>query len=219
MKMNTGSFIADGLAVNVDVGFIPDFVIAFEGCEEGNPQLHYWMRERIDAASALGQFGFLDTAGTKSTHAAAANGFASLDTVAPKLMLPAPSGTGEAIATLPVPFVAGTAQPTARTTTVVGTVVKSSNSQEKGFVYECTVSAGVYGTEPTAWPTVPGQTVSDGTNTWICRESKIKNVGVKGFTLGATGQTDGDEWTWIAFAADKVSTEVDAANVVAGASV
>jgi len=220
MKMNTGSFIAEGLAVNVDVGFIPDFVMAFEGIEETNPQIHYWMRERINAASAQGQFGLIMAGtGTVTEHAAAVNGFAPLDTVAPKLMLPAPSGSGEAIATLPVPFVAGTAQPTARTTTVVGTVVKPSNSQEKGYVYECTVSAGVYGTEPTAWPTVPGQTVSDGTNTWICRESKIKNVGVKNFTLGATGQTDGDEWTWIAFAADKVSTEVDAANVVAGDSV
>jgi hypothetical protein len=219
MKMNMGSFVADGLAVNVDVGFIPDFVIAFEGLEEGTWQAHYWARERINAASAVGQFGLLEAAGTHSVHAAAVNGFAPLDSVTTFQMLPAPNGEGEAVATLPVPFVAGVTAPTARSTSVVGTVVKSSNSQEKGYVYECTASAGVYGTEPTAWPTVPGETVSDGTNTWICRESKIKNVGVKGFTLGATGQTDTDEWNWIAFAADKVSPDVDAANVVAGGSV
>ena len=219
MKMNTGSFIADGLAVNVDVGFIPDFVIAFEGCEEGDPQIHYWMRERIDAASALGQFGFLDTAGTKSTHAAAANGFASLDTVAPKLMLPAPSGTGEAISDLPLNWTtARSTAATARSTTAVGTVIKPTAGKENGFVYECTTAGTGSATEPT-WPTVLGDTVTDGSTVWTCRESKIKNVGVKGFTLGATGQTDSDEWSWVAFAADKVSSEVDAANVVAGASV
>ena len=76
MKMNTGSFVADGNAVNVDVGFIPDFVIAFEGQEETNPQMHYWMRERIDSANANAQFGIQDSAGTKTKHAAAVNGFA-----------------------------------------------------------------------------------------------------------------------------------------------
>lgn len=213
MKMNTGSFIADGNAVNVNVGFIPDFIIAFEGQEETNPQMHFWLRERIDAASAEAQFGILDTGGTKTKHTAAINGFAPLDEATNKVLIPNPNGEGFLQADPPSEFLAGAAQPTARTTTALGTLTKPSPSKRTGYIYECTADAGVFGTEPTTWPSVPGETISDGTNTWITREDKVFQGNVKGFTLGATGQTDGDEWTWIAFGSDKVNTEKDAADV------
>jgi len=213
MKMNMGSFIANGSAVNVNVGFIPDFIIAFEGLEETNAQINFWMRERIDAASAIGQFGLnLAGNGAITTHAAAANGFAPLDTSEPQLMLPAPDGEGTRAADLPNPYtVARSTAATARSTTALGTVLKPSSGNETGYVYECT-TAGTGSAEPT-WPTTVGEYVTDGTTIFITRESNIQETGVKGFTLGATGQTDSDEWTWIAFAADKVNIEVDAANV------
>ena len=122
-------------------------------------------------------------------------------------------GTTYMFIALPDAVVAGTAQPTARTATALGTVTKPSAGNENGLVAENTTSTGVYGTEPT-WPTKPGDTVTDDqSNVWTMREEKLENRGVKGFTLGATGQTDGDEWNWYAWKADKVSSEVDMANV------
>ncbi len=211
-KMNSGQFIADGNEVDVEVGFIPDFVIGFEGLEETNPQMHYWFRSAIDSASADGQFGILDSGGTKTKHAAAINGFAPLDEIALRLMLPNPAGGDDLAAALPDAFVAGTAQPTARTATALGTVTKPSVGNENGLVAESTTSTGVYGTEPT-WPTRPGDTVTDDqSNVWTMREEKLENRGILGFTLGATGQTGSDEWKWVAFAADKESVDRDMAN-------
>ena len=215
MKMNTGSFVADGNEVDVEVGFVPAFVIGIEGFEETNPQFHYWLPERIDAASAAGQFGILDTGGTKTKHAAAINGFAKLDTIALRLLLPNPAGGKDLAAALPSAFVAGTAQPTARTATALGTVTKPSVTNvaaKNGLVFENTTSSGTFGTEPT-WPTVAGESVTDdNSNVWIAREENTENRGIKGFTLGATGQTDSDEWTWIAFGEDKTSPDRDMAN-------
>ena len=212
MKFNSGQFVANGSEVDVEVGFIPDFVIAFEGLEETNPQVHYWFRSAIDSASAEGQFGILDTGGTKTKHAAAINGFAALDEVALRLLLPNPAGGNDLAIALPSAFVAGTAQPTARTITTLGTITKPSSGNENGLVAECTADNSTYGTEPT-WPSVAGQSVTDdNSNIWIMREEKLENRGIKGFTLGATGQTDSDEWKWMAFAADKESADRDMAN-------
>ena len=212
-KINSGQFVADGNEVDVEVGFIPDFVIGFEGLEETNPDIHFWFRSAEDAISTDAQYGILLTGstGVVTKHAAAVNGFATLDESTLKLLLQNPAGGDDLTASLPSAFVAGTAQPTARTTTALGTVTKPSLGNENGLVAECTVAAGVYGTEPT-WPTVAGETVSDGTNTWTMREEKIVNAGVKGFTLGATGQTDTDGWKWIAVATDQESADRDMAN-------
>lgn len=209
MKMNTGSFVANGAEVNVDVGYIPDFVVAFEGLEEGTWQLHFWARERIDAASAVGQFGLLVAAGTHSVHAAAINGFAAYDAVAPKQMLPAPNGEGFVAAAMPNPWTeVRSDSATARSTTALGGLIKPTAGNENGFIYECHTDGDGGSSEPT-WGTVPGELTVDGTTKWICRESIIKQIGAKGFTLGATGQTNTDEWLWIAFQADKVSPDVD----------
>jgi hypothetical protein len=214
MKMNTGSFVADGNEVDVEVGFVPDFVIGFEGWEEGTFQIQYWLRQRIDAASAVGQFGGQDAGGTKSVHAAATNGFAPLDEIALRLLLPNPAGGDDLAVALPNPYtVQRSTDATARSATALGTVLKPSinNSAAKlGLVYEC-LTAGTGSAEPT-WPTVAGGRVLDNDVEYIAREEKTENRGIKGFTLGATGQTDTDEWTWVAFAADKVSPDRDMAN-------
>ena len=215
MKMNTGSFIADGNAVNVNVGFVPDFVLAFEGMEETSPSPHYWSRERIDSASGEGQFGLLVTGtdGIVTKHAAAINGFAPLDEATNKVLLPAVDGNGTQQSDIPEAYtVARSTAATARSTSALGTVLKPSVGNETGYIYECT-TAGTGSAEPTTWPTVPGETVTDGTTVFTTREEHVFQGNVKGFTLGATGQTDSDEWTWIAFAADKVNTEKDAVSV------
>jgi hypothetical protein len=214
MKFNSGQFVADGNAVNVDVGFIPDYVFAVEGLEETNPQLHHWFRSAIDSASAEGQFGLLLSAGTLSKHSAAVNGFASLDTTALKVLLPNPAGGADLAADLPNAYtVARSTAATARTATALGTVLKPSLSNvaaKFGLIYEC-ITAGTGSAEPT-WPTVAGGRVLDNDVEYIAREEKSENRGVKGFTLGATGQDDSDEWAWFAYAADKVSPDRDMAN-------
>ena len=40
-----------------------------------------------------------------------------------------------------------------------------------GFIYECTVAGTSHATDPPAWPTVIGQTVTDGTVTWRCEST------------------------------------------------
>ena len=81
MKINGGHFIADGNAVNVDVGFVPDMVIAWEGMEETSPSMHTWFKEQANTANANAQYGLIltGTSGIVTKHAAATNGFISED--------------------------------------------------------------------------------------------------------------------------------------------
>lgn len=59
-----------------------------------------------------------------------------------------------------------------------------------GKFYECTTAGTTSGTEPT-WPTVVGNTVTDGTVVWTCRASTVTiatgNTGAK--TINCTGYT------------------------------
>lgn len=211
MKKVGGELIADGSAINIDLGAVPNKFIGTAKAEETNPLIYTWFGERANTANANAQYGYLLTGSTGviTKCADANNGIIAYDSVALKALIPAPNGDDEVAATIAADFVAGATQPTARSTSVVGTVVRPST--HNGFLYECTVSAGVYGTEPT-WGTVVGGTTSDGTNTWICREEKLKWVGAKGVTIGATISTDSDEWTYEAEFWDQVSPERDSAS-------
>lgn len=212
MKKHGGELIADGNAINVDVGNIPDKVIATAKAEEANPLIYTWYKERANTVNSNAQFGYLLTgsSGVITKAADAANGIQEYDTSELRAIVSAPGGSGEVSATIAADFLAGATQPTARSVTVVGTIVRPST--HNGFLYECTTSAGVYGTEPTTWGTVVGGTTSDGTNTWTCRDEKLKWIGAKGFTIGATISTDTDEWTWEAEFWDTVAAERDAAS-------
>ena len=211
MKKYGGELIADGSAINLDIGSVPDKFIGTAKAEETNPLIYTWYKERANTANANAQYGYLNTgsSGVVTKAADADNGIQSYDTVTLKAMLPAPNGNGEVAATIAAAFVAGVAQPTARTTAVVGTTLRPSTAN--GFLYECTTSAGVYGTEPTTWGTVVGGTTSDGTNTWTCRTEKLKNIGAKGITIGASLSTDTDEWSYEAELYDSDAPERDSA--------
>lgn len=209
MKKVSGRFIADGSAINVNIGFVPDYVKLIRALEETNPNIYEFYKDLSDAG-ANGQYGLLLTgstgvvtvlAGTNNKIAAYTGG------TKVKVKIPAPDGDGFVNANVS-DFVAGAAQPTARSTMAVGTVVRPSN--HNGFVYECTISSGVLGTEPT-WPTTPGDTVSDGTNnTWICRREDVVFEKAAGFTVGSGLSTDGDEWIYVAEQHDKVVNHGDA---------
>jgi len=192
-KIVSGTLIASDAAINVDIGFIPDYVemvLAVGGTE----LLLRWYKALYDAGQT-GKWGLVDDgAGVLTHNASAAAGVIPYDAATTKAMLPAPDGDGEKSAALTYTFATAKAAgvtPTARTTAVVGTVIRPTTSN--GFLYECTVSAAAMTalTEPT-WPTVLGDTVSDGSNTWICREEKLKLVGGKGFTLGVDKATNSE---------------------------
>jgi hypothetical protein len=210
-KYNSGHLIADGSAINIDIGFVPDHFHAKAKIEEGTWVAYDWYRELANTGTANGQYGLTDTAGTKSANASAAAGFASYDTVTFMVLLPAPNGSGEQGASYPNTWTTGrSTAATARSSTALGTVIKPTAGNETGYIYECTTAGTGGATEPT-WPTIPGNTVTDGTTVWTCRDEKVKNIGAKGITIGATLSTDTDEWVWEAWAADSVAAERDAA--------
>jgi hypothetical protein len=189
------TFIADGSAMNLDFGFIPDHVRAFRKFEETNPDVIEWWKRLADDADN-GQYGILLTGstGVVTVNASAAAGIAEYDeSLSDKVAIPAPSGEGEVTVTV-ADYSAATdysVSGQARSTSQAGTVVRPTT--HNGMVYECTVAGGAGGTEPT-WPTTPGETVSDDNNTWICREEKVTRGGGKGITIGASLSTDSDEW-------------------------
>lgn len=213
MKKVGGSLIAQAGAFNIDIGFVPDKFKAYIALGGTILEMRFY-KALADNATASGQYGITNTGGTQALNASAAAGFAAYDTVTLKAILPAPGGTGEVAATITGSFTvakAASLNPTARSTSVVGSVIRPT--VQNGFIYECTTKGGSMAalTEPT-WGTVPGETTSDGSNTWTCRVEKLKNVGAKGITVGADIATDSDEWTWEAEQWDSVAPEKDAAS-------
>jgi len=211
MKKVSGRFIADGAAINVNIGFIPDYVKLIGGLDNTNPVIFEFFK---DLSGENGQYGIqIDNKSSDRevviTKLAGTNALIKVYEGGKKVKvkIPAPDGNGFANAEVS-DFVAGAAQPTARGTTAVGTCVRPS--KHNGFVYECTASAGVLGTEP-VWPTTPGESVSDGTNTWICRREDVVFEKAAGFTVGSGLSTDGDEWIYVAEQHDKVVNHGDAA--------
>lgn len=208
----TKRFIADGSAINVELGFVPDQVRAYAKLEETNPLIYEWYKDLSDA-SEDGQYGTLLTGSTGVvTKLSSGNGaISSYDTTSNQVLVPAPDGDGTTQVS-----VSDYADDTdyssagqARTTSQPGTVVRPTT--HNGYVYECTVAGGTGGTEPT-WPTTPGETVSDDNNTWICREENVIAGGAKGITIGSDLSTDGDDWLVIAEKHDRAMNGGDSAS-------
>lgn len=193
-KIVSGTFIARDAACNVKCGFIPDYVKLWTAIG-GTELIYEWYKCMGDTSALTGQYGFLDTGGAKSVPSTEATGIIAYDTEVMKAILIAPDGTEKA-ATIYGSFTYAKGvplTPTARTTTsnVMGTVIRPTT--KNGFLYECTTQGGSMAalTEPT-WGTIPGETTSDGSNTWTCREEKLKKVGGLGFTVGVTICTDSE---------------------------
>lgn len=181
---------------NLILGFIPSYVevTVMEGT---NPVTYRWygkqMQESLVGIADSTEFGIKRTGadGVETYMDTVAKGISAYDGSKIVQVLIENPATGKGEGVTPSDFLAGDTQPTARTASAVGTVKRPSTHND--YVYECTVSAGVLGTEPTTWPTVPGETVSDGTNTWICREENIVAGEGLGITLGGTLLTNDEE--------------------------
>lgn len=205
-KIVSGKFLASTAEVNVECGFVPDYIEAFSAL--GGTEIKYeWFKVLYDyCVAALGRFGFV-TDGAPAHVAAATNGFRPYDTSVESVALPAPDGDGFMKATSIADFDATEAAYTARSVTALGSVVRPTT--HNGFVYECTNNVGA-GAEPT-WPTKVGDSVTIvGGDTWICREERIVRTGVKGFTVGATICTNGEYWVFKAEKHDRYNDMGDA---------
>ena len=218
MDFKTGHFEADGNAVHVDLGWVPDLLIVIYDDPDTDlagaynaGRIDFWSQEVWARGVVLdGMYGWTRVHGNAQPNLAAhagTDGFIPYDSNANfvKIMSPIPSRGEESVAVNAATTLANWAAltPVARTALIVGTVVRPS--VRNGYIYECTTGGAAAVSEPPVWPTTPGLTVTDGstTNFWTCREEKGCRDGAKGFTLQAGSSVD-DEWVvFMAFRTDK----------------
>lgn len=211
MDIKSGYFQSDGSAVNVILGFVPDFLILFNDLQDtGNPNLIMWSKAVADA-ELTGQYGWDEESSGDFTAAATGAGINAYDTSVNdyvNIMSPIPEKGKIAVQALAY-TVARSEAATARSATAIGTILRPII--RNGYVYECT-TAGTAAAEPT-WSTTPGVIVADNSSVyWTCREEEVVRAGGKGFTFGGTDQSDGEHVHFIAFRTDKDKYLGDAAD-------
>ncbi len=192
-----------GADVNLDIGFVPDCFILFAMEDTTNPNMTIWFERMAHMEDTGDREGILTDGGgtTNLAYCADSQGISEYDTASMKALIPAVDGDGDQEATIYGDYAYGKSvplTPTARTISVLGSVIRPTI--KNGFLYECTageVSMAAL-TEPT-WPVILGDTVSDGSNTWICREENLVKSGHKGVTIASELQTDSEYAYWIAF--------------------
>lgn len=211
VEIVSGKFTASTAAVNVECGFIPDYIEAFSAL--GGTEIKYeWFKVLYDyAAAGTGMYGFV-TDGAPAHVAAATNGFIPYDTSIESVLLPAPDADGVVMAPTCIDYNAATtyvARDLSAGVEILGSCVRPTT--HNGFVYECVVaSGGASGAEPTWLTVVGGRTVAGSGDEWICRHERVARRGVKGFTVGATICTDGEYWVFKAEKHDRYNYMGDA---------
>lgn len=206
----SGHFTASTAAVNVECGFVPDYIRAIAAI--GGTEVSFeWFKVLYDnVVAAKGKYGFVVDAAAPAHVAAAINGFIPYDTSAIGVKVSSPVPGAKDVFASVSDWAKGTSYSTGeRTATTIGTIVRPPT--HNGFVYELTTDTGDGTSEPSSWPTVPGETCTDGgSNIWTCREEVVAQRGVKGFTVGATICTDGNEWVFKAEKHDRYTAMGDA---------
>jgi len=211
MDIKTGYFQSDGNATNVILGFVPDRVEVMINTEGTNPEVYIWSRSY--ALSGLTDiYGWKEKGsdGVRSVNADAANGIIAFNSSGAYAMIESPIPGAGKKATVVQTWAVGIT-PVARAATVIGTILRPT--VKNGYVYECTTLTGIIaGAQPT-WPTTIGGTVTDAdSNVWTCRMEEVVRGGGKGFTVGATLQTDSQYVHFIAWRTDKDRYLGDAAD-------
>lgn len=193
VKHATLHWEADDLALNVDLGFVPDFAILFLNVVSGQtPDIYFWFRRLVDDQS-LGGIKINGADGVTSCVNTGATGLAALDSKFHQVMVESPApGRGE-LACDVADWATGTNYSTGqRSATTIGTIVRPPT--HNGYVYELTTDTSTGDSEPSTWTTTPGETSTDGgANIWTCREEKVATRGAQGVTAGASLQTNGQE--------------------------
>lgn len=203
MDIKTAYWQSDGNATNVILGFVPDLLEVYEDIQGGTgPLLYKWSRS-IHAAGLTGMYGFTDAStGDWVACADANNGFIPFDESGNYVMVESPiPGIGKKA------VVANDYETAhvwvARSATVIGSIIRPT--VRNGYVYECTTYLAANGTPEPTWPTTPGATVTEAvsSNVFTCREEQVVRGGGKGFTMGATIQTNGQYVHFIAYKTDR----------------
>ena len=199
----TGYFVGNGLAVNIILGWVPDFVMLI-GDMTTSLDMLYWQSSACRAAGGGGsQNGWISDIAQGSANlalnGAAATGIVDYNADVNMASVLSPIVNRGEVKKPVTLYTAYTAvAPIARTATIVGSVIQPT--VRNGRLYECTTSNAVTTAagEPT-WPITPGATVTAETNVWTCIESKLSKGGGQGFTVGATVVANGELavfWAW-----------------------
>lgn len=216
MQMIARRIWGAGVAYNLALGFIPDFVdiLMYNATPASNKWLR-WHGPLFNACTTViaggGLYGHLisGTDGTV-TEATANTGIQAYDgTKVPKVLIDSPM-PGKGLVSADVLDWAASTASTQRSATTIGTIVRPTT--HNGYVYECTTTGTGHTAEPT-WPTTPGETVAEGAGSgvWTCREENVVNEGELGITIGLTLAADGQVLFVIASKAD---TSKDLGDVV-----
>ena len=200
----TGYWLDDGNAVNIILGWVPDFVMVIVD-KLNTPSMLYYQNEACASAAGVNMVeGWIMAAaqGTDNLEkSAAGSGILPFNTATPYVNVESPIPAAGKIAR-PIQIWAVGITPVARTGAVIGTMLWPT--VRNGYVYECTNLTGIIAGAQPVWPTTPGGTVIDAdTNTWTCREQELTIGGGKGFTVGAGIQHDGNYSVFMAWRADK----------------
>jgi len=210
MKMVQRTLYGQGNAYNLELGFIPTYVEIFKQHDTVTSAsvLKWWGKEYEDDAvvdAADQEYGVIITNGTQS-EGTANTGISSYDGAkTPQVLVESPIPAKGDLKRDCFSFAyhkAKSTNPTARSATVIGTMLRPTIAN--GYVYECTTKVGAMTalTEPT-WPKTPGETITDGSNTWTCREENIvANKGL-GITLGSSLASAGVPLFITAYEADQ----------------
>ena len=211
MDIKTGFFLQDGNAVNVILGFVPDHLELNIGTDASDDGITIkWSRAMYEAGLTDKYGQQIAADGTVTGLETAAKGVKPFDSSGDYVNVVSPiPGVGKK-PTVVQTWATGIT-PTARSATAIGTILRPTS--KNGRVYECTTASGaIAGAEPT-WPTALGATVTDAdSNVWTCINEEVVRGGGKGFTLGATPNTDGDYCSFVAIKSDKDRYLGDAAD-------
>jgi len=191
MDSRVKRYVEDGNAVNLDFGFIPEYVRVIQNIAGANPDVFEWFKAMEDEATP--QYGILHNGadGVITELTTAATGIIKFDAKYQGVLVADPAGGDDQFA---VPTVYATTDDyssgfAVRTTTAIGAIVRPI--VRNGFVYELKTGSGAGTTEPTTWgTTVGGETTDGGSNVFTCRDEKVFTKGAQGITMGATSQTD-----------------------------
>ncbi len=195
MKKISGHFIASTAAVKVDVGFAPDKVRCIGAVGGTEVELEWERTLYDDLASGSGLYGFThDTSGVPHPTSGADDGIIPYEDSTEIVLISDPGDDTKKVECSVSDWDATSTNPTQRSATAPGTIVRPP--VHNGCVYECTTQqTASYTSEPANWPTVPGETCTDGGSiVWTCRMEEVARGGGIGFELGVNLTTDGHVW-------------------------
>lgn len=201
-QFNTGHFEADGGAIYLPIGHVPDYFMLMDFHTDTNIVFYHWWRQ-MELDMGTGKQEGVSVAEGVTANLADDGGITAYDS---SDNYPSVSTWTEAVATAA----------TARTATASGTFVKPSTTgtmdtgeaADRSLIFEC-VTAGTGGsTEPT-WPTEAGGQVTDNSVVWERVTEPLFRSGYQGVSIAAALMTNGQEYFYNAWLANKARDHGD----------